>query len=207
MHCISKCQRKSLRSVMLQVGGIRYSPCASASLTLRVGEATARRSPVCLLVKITRLLDHDPDGGIAVFRNSTTRMRQVAESKYVSRTKGRVSSVSARSWLAHESIRPSRYPREIEFSRGISAKTGGCFGPGLSASKLVMTGKVGGGVIGWGRLAKWGLVGVRGSAGASPSRGLPLGRRPLALGVLPRDTQQDANGQQRRPQRAAAVAD
>ena len=38
VDCISGCQRKSLHSVMLQVGGIRYSPCASASLTLRASK-------------------------------------------------------------------------------------------------------------------------------------------------------------------------
>ena len=38
MNCISKCQCKPLRSLILRIGGFRYSLCASASLTLRAGE-------------------------------------------------------------------------------------------------------------------------------------------------------------------------
>ncbi len=38
MNCISGFQRKSLHSLILKIRGIRYSPCVSASLTLRVGE-------------------------------------------------------------------------------------------------------------------------------------------------------------------------
>ncbi len=53
--------------------------------------------------------------------------------------------------------------------------------PGLLASKLVMSGNVGGGVIGLSQLAKWVSAGVRGSAGASPSRH----SRPRALAPQP----------------------
>ena len=38
MNCISECQCKSLHSLILQTGDVRYPPCASPSLTLRVSE-------------------------------------------------------------------------------------------------------------------------------------------------------------------------
>ncbi len=40
MNCISEFQCKSLHSLNLQFRDIRYSPCASASLTLRVGKVS-----------------------------------------------------------------------------------------------------------------------------------------------------------------------
>ena len=40
MNCISECQCKSLRSLILQIRDVRYPPCTSASLTLRVSEVS-----------------------------------------------------------------------------------------------------------------------------------------------------------------------
>jgi hypothetical protein len=113
-------------------------------------------------------LENDPDRGTAGCQKLNDTNETGCKIKERVTTKGRVSSVSARSWLAYESIRLPRYPREIEFSRENWTKTEGCSGPELLASKLVMTGNVGGERSGESRIAKRGAGSVRGSAGASP---------------------------------------